>query len=114
MREQNYHFSITPLGGRLSKFDRIKNLTPLLESNRIFLPQTLIKKNYEGREVDLIQAFINEEYLQFPLAEHDDMLDALARITDEKLNIIFPRIYEEPKRGRYNFDRNNEASAWAS
>jgi phage terminase large subunit-like protein len=114
MREQNYHFSITPLGGRLSKFDRIKNLTPLLESNKIFLPQMLVKKNYEGREVDLIQAFINEEYLQFPLAEHDDMLDALARITDEKLNIIFPRIYEEPKRGRYNFDRNDEASAWAS
>jgi predicted phage terminase large subunit-like protein len=114
MREQNYNFSIIPLGGRLSKFDRIKNLTPLLEANKIYIPYTLVKKNYEGREVDLIQAFINEEYLQFPLAEHDDMLDALARITDDKLGVLFPRIYEEPKKGRYNFDRDNEVSAWAS
>lgn len=114
MREQNYNFNIIPLGGRVSKFDRIKQLTPLLEANKIFLPMYLLKKNYEGREVDLIQAFINEEYLQFPLAEHDDMLDALARITDDKLNALFPRIYEEEKKGRYNFDRHNEASAWAS
>ena len=33
---------------------------------------------------------IKEEYLTFPTPQHDDMLDALARIKDDELNVSFP------------------------
>lgn len=90
MEDENYRFDITPLGGRLGKNDRIRRLIPWFEQGRIYLPPSLVKINYEGKSVDLIQAFKNEEYLAFPVAAHDDMLDALARFLDEILPISFP------------------------
>jgi len=90
MEEENYRFEITPLGGRLAKNDRIRRLIPWFEQGRIFLPPTLIKTDYEGKGVDLVKAFKNEEYLAFPVAPHDDMLDALARFLDDDLAISFP------------------------
>ena len=40
------------------------------------------KTDYQGRSVDLVQAFIEEEYKAFPVGLHDDMLDSLARMFD--------------------------------
>ena len=34
--------------------------------------------------------FVNQEYLPFPVTDHDDMFDALARILDESLEAKFP------------------------
>jgi hypothetical protein len=44
-----------------------------------------------GKVVDLVNNFIEEEYKPFPVALHDDMLDAASRITDEDLNVIWPK-----------------------
>ena len=88
--EQNYRFDITPLGGGMNKLDRIRRLIPWFEQGRIYLPPTLVKANYEGRSQDLVQSFINDEYRAFPVAAHDDMLDALARFLDEDMPIAFP------------------------
>lgn len=90
MENENYRFEITPLGGRLAKNDRIRRLIPWFEQGRIYLPPSLSKTNYEGKSVDLVQAFKNEEYLAFPVGQHDDMLDALARFLDYDLPIAFP------------------------
>ncbi len=90
-RDESYRFDITPLGGSLSKPDRIKRLVPLFEQGRIYLPDRLTKTDYDGRPVDLVQAFIEEEYKPFPVALHDDMLDALARILDEPLGAVWPK-----------------------
>jgi hypothetical protein len=57
---ENYRFDITPLDGALSKPDRIKRLASLFEQGRIYLPDSLIKTDYEGRAVDLMQAFIEQ------------------------------------------------------
>lgn len=84
-RRENYRFTITALGGSMPKQDRIKRLVPLFESGRIFLPETLIKSDAEGRPVDLVQAFIREEYLAFPVSKHDDLLDCLSRLADEDI-----------------------------
>ena len=46
--------------------------------------------DYEGRVVDLVQAFIEEEYKAFPVGSHDDMLDTLARIREEDLKTTWP------------------------
>jgi len=91
--QQNYRFTITPLGGQIAKEDRIKRLQPLFEQGRIFLPEGgRVHTNHEGRAVDTIQAFIKSEYSAFPLVINDDGLDSLARIEDEdvKANVQAP------------------------
>jgi predicted phage terminase large subunit-like protein len=92
---ENYRFDITSVGGSMPKVDRIRRLIPWFEKGRVFLMPKLMKTNYEGVGVDLTKAFINEEYLAFPVAAHDDMLDALARFLDEDLPIAWPAAYAE-------------------
>ncbi len=89
--EKNYNFTITALGGPLAKNDRIKRLIPLFENARIWLPGDLWKVNWEDRRVDVINSFVYDEYLPFPVLSHDDMLDCLARILDDDLNAEFPK-----------------------
>lgn len=92
---ENYRFDITELGGQQPKVDRIRRLIPWFEKGRIYMPPTLVKTNYEGRSVDVIRSFIDEEFLPFPVALHDDMLDALSRILDGDLPVEWPLAYEE-------------------
>ncbi len=91
--DENYRFDVTELGGAMPKNDRIRRLIPWFEKGRIFLPPKLDKANYEGRSVDLVKAFVDEEYRPFPVGGHDDMLDALARFLDENLPIRWPAAY---------------------
>ena len=80
--QENYRFDIYPVGGPMSKNDRIRRLVPDFENGLIWLPKRLNYIDYEGRKIDLVRSFIDDEYLPFPLGEHDDMLDDLARIKD--------------------------------
>jgi len=96
MTRQNYWFDITELKGNIPKNDRIRKLIPLFESGRIFLPHNMVKTDYLGASTDLIQSFINDEYLAFPVGVHDDMLDCLARICDPDMITGFTN----PKRYR--------------
>lgn len=93
MERENYRFNVIELGGTMAKVDRIRRLIPWFEKGRIFLMPQLNKTNYEGKTVDLTRTFINDEYLAFPVAAHDDMLDALARILDEDMPVLWPRRY---------------------
>lgn len=95
MERQNYRFKIHPLGGAMPKVDRIRRLIPWFEKGQIYLHPKLVKTNYEGVAVDLTKCFIDEEYLAFPVAAHDDMLDALARFTDPDLPIAWPKSWPE-------------------
>ncbi len=79
---ENYRFDITELGGQQPKEDRIRRLVPMWESGRVYIPKQLHKTNYEGKSVDVIEQFVNEEFEAFPVGEHDDMLDAGSRIFD--------------------------------
>lgn len=100
---ENYRFPIIELGGSMPKNDRIRRLIPWFEGGRIWMPSRLMKTNYEGREVDLIRSFIDEEFLPFPVGGHDDMLDALARILDENFPADWPMAMdyiEEDSRAR--------------
>jgi hypothetical protein len=86
----NYRFGIIELGSQTPKVDRIKRLIPIFEQGRMFLPSTLWRTDYEGKTVDLVHAFIEEEYIPFPVPVHDDMLDCLARIVDPDFPTSFP------------------------
>jgi predicted phage terminase large subunit-like protein len=108
MERENYRFDITAVGGRLAKADRIRRLVPWFEQGRILLHPKIAKTDYEGREIDLTKAFVEEEFKAFPVGQHDDMLDALSRFTEEDLPIRFPSPLsevdededEEPAQGR--------------
>lgn len=90
MKQDNYRFHITVLGGRESKNDRIKSLEPDFRNGIIYLPEHCIHRNYEGKQVDTVKAFVEEEYSTWPYGEHDDIFDAMARIRDEEMHIAFP------------------------
>jgi len=110
MRLDNYNFKISELGGNLAKVDRIRALIPLFEQNRIYLPDTLYKTNYEKKTEDLTEVFITQEYEPFPVAKHDDILDALARITDENFRTMWPMLYENDE----DFADYERGSAWSA
>jgi phage terminase large subunit-like protein len=88
--ERNYRFKITPLGGSMSKIDRIKRLMPVFEQGRFYMPSTIFRTLYDKTTVNLIDVFIEEEYVPFPVAVHDDMLDAISRILDDDLSVKWP------------------------
>ena len=89
--QENYRFPIIELGGNMPKNDRIRKLIPIFEQKRFYIPTRLIFKDYEDRDHDLVQEFINDEFLAFPLAWHDDMLDCMARILHEDFGAQFPK-----------------------
>lgn len=86
----NYRFSIVTLGGNIPKNDRIRALIPPFEQGRVYLPARCPFRDSEGVTRDLVREFVNDEYMAFPVAAHDDMLDCLARILDPALGADFP------------------------
>ena len=116
-RREHYSFNIVELGGQVAKNDRIKRLIPSLSSGRWYYPDSLFKTNYEGKVFDLVDVYLNEEYLSFPVCVHDDMLDCQSRIIDADLNAIFPRIAHGHTKDRYSrgTERQHDGggSSWA-
>lgn len=94
MEQKNYRFDIFPVGGTMAKNDRIRRLVPDFENGRIYLPKKQVYVSVEGVATDMVDVFINDEYLPFPVGDHDDMLDDLARIKD--INIQFPQTETKP------------------
>ncbi len=90
MEMRNYRFYITPLKQTLPKKQRIDSLVPLFELGRIYLPRECWHENWEGKRVNTIQQFIDEEYIDYPYAEHDDMLDGLANINHKDVVLVYP------------------------
>lgn len=76
----NYRFPITPVNQTIEKGMRMEALIPLFEAGRIYLPEHCWHRNWEGKDEDTIQTFINDEYMAFPHIVHDDCLDDLANI----------------------------------
>ena len=91
--KENYRFNITALSGnKLSKEDRIRRLIPLFMDDKIILPEYgFYVTDIEGVPIDLVRSFVEEEYLAFPVGNHDDMIDALSRIRDESIYAKFPK-----------------------
>lgn len=100
MKTEHYHFDIKEIGGSLNKNDRIRRLIPLFEQGKVYFPQSCFKTNYEGKTEDLVEIFVEQEFKPFPVAHHDDMMDALSRICD--LELVWPRQYQTKPKDAYS------------
>lgn len=96
MNRTNYRFPIEEVGGSVAKEDRIRKLVPLFEQGRIYLPETCVRVGDDGKQEDLTQIFIKEEFKLFPFSVHDDMLDCMARIIDIKTDFpsTMPKVHQ--------------------
>ncbi len=112
-KRDNYNFKIVPLGGSLAKVDRIKALIPIFEQGRLYLPNHCYKTNYEKKTEDLTEIFLTHEYDTFPVCQHDDMLDCLARIlhVDDDWKVLWPLLDDS---GEDSYDEPEQGSAWSA
>lgn len=111
-KELNFRFSIRELKGtRLSKEDRVRKLIPLFMDGRVILPNYgFYVTNSNGEPQDLVRAFVEEEYSKFPVSQHDDIIDALSRVTDDDMGIIFPRFTAQQNKIRQKNGSNSGKS----
>ena len=94
MKEINNFFTIIELGGGVSKDGRINWLVPVFRDQRFLFPKDgIIKRLRDGREVNLVRTFLDEEFLTWPYSRQRDMLDALSRLFDPTFNLVWPRRY---------------------
>ena len=70
---------------------RILRLQPHFGNGRIYIPKQMYKRDWENNNRDIINEFIEDEYLKFSEEKryvHDDMLDTLAMVLDA--NVQYP------------------------
>jgi len=91
MEAENYRFKIHEVAGKAGKLDRIRRLIPLFADGKMWLPETHMMTDWEKTTRDLVHDFIEEEFYPFPVALHDDMLDALARIAEPDMTLVWPK-----------------------
>jgi predicted phage terminase large subunit-like protein len=94
--QETYRFDVIEVAGVTSKHDRIKRLIPMFEQGKVYLPKSLNVADWQKIPVDLVHSFVEEEYFPFPVGLHEDMLDAMARIAEPDLRLVWPK--EEPVR----------------
>jgi phage terminase large subunit-like protein len=92
MEDRQHRFKITPLGGSMRKEDRIRRLIPKWHGGQIWLPAKgmLMRTNNEGITRDIIEDFIEIEYLPFPVGKWDDLFDIISRIEDDDVKLDMP------------------------
>jgi len=91
MASESYNFHLIELGGRTPKETRIRKLIPILEANRLWLPENFMYKDSEGRNIDLTHELVFGEMTNFPFSKYDDMLDCASRMLDDDMQISWPK-----------------------
>src|SRR5260221_11951516 len=91
MEADSYRFDITEVAGQTKKADRIGRLIPIFEQGKFWLPKSLHATDYQKMAIDLVRAFVEEEYAAFPVGIHNDMLDSLSRIAEPDLKLVWPK-----------------------
>lgn len=91
-RKAELHFTVTPVKTQtVAKEDRIRNiLMPEYAAHKWYWPEkgTMVRySQFHGRNSDMTED-MELEFFQFPLGEHDDILDAQTFIV--KVNVVKP------------------------
>lgn len=83
---RNFRFNLFPLPVRgVKKKERILRLQPTFAAGDIFLPHRIIQVDHEGKSVDMLKEFIEQEYIPYPSVAHDDAIDCLSQMEDEEV-----------------------------
>jgi phage terminase large subunit-like protein len=107
MDQEHYRFTIRPVSDNKPKPDRIRRLVPLFTAGRMWLPVRLLFSDHQGEVVDLIVSFRDEEFLAYPVAIHDDILDDLAGLTSPSVDFAFPKEETAAARSRASATTDN-------
>lgn len=78
--------------GKMTKHERIKELQEWFREGRIWLPRSLMYRQVDGRTVDLIDYFVNHEYVPYrgpDTVPFDDALDSFSRLNDPELRLEY-------------------------
>jgi hypothetical protein len=94
-QRENFLFPIQEVGGLANKDARIERLLPKFRNGEILMPERLMYRNQEGKDIDIVKRFREVEYDKWPFNPRArDQLDALSRICDEAMvNYVYPRAY---------------------
>lgn len=94
---ENYRFPIIEVMEKGEKNERIRRMIPAAQNKQFYLPRYFNFTDYMGKNRDLVHEFINQEVALFPVAAHDDMLDATSELFNEKHSgeINFPVLKTE-------------------
>jgi predicted phage terminase large subunit-like protein len=109
--QETYRFDVTEVAGVTSKQDRIKRLIPMFEQGKVYLPKALNVSDWQKIPVDLVHSFVEEEFYPFPVGLHEDMLDAMARIAEPDLKLIWPK-EEKPQPPSHVPQIQHTQTAW--
>lgn len=92
-RTENYRFSVTEITTQVRKEDRIRRLLGPMSERRVWLPDDLYYRDAKGLSKSLMNDIVEQEMLMFPVAAHDDFLDAMSMLFD--MGPVFPRFTGE-------------------
>jgi predicted phage terminase large subunit-like protein len=109
--QETYRFDVTEVAGVTSKQDRIRRLIPVFEQGRFYIPKSLNVSDWQKIPVDLVHSFVEEEFFPFPVGLHDDMLDALSRIAEPDLKLVWPK-EEKPQEQAHTPRIERSGTAW--
>lgn len=111
-RREGYYFPLIELGGRMMKEERIRRLIPDMQQGRWYFPENLIYVDSDDRRFDLVSELVNSEMASFPRGRFDDMLDALCRIYEPEMGMIFPRVQVKNDMMVRGIERGSESGGW--
>jgi len=126
--EELHKFRIISYDDKIAKEKLISQLEPIFKAHRFHFPRKLQSRT-EGRPVDLIERFVNDEYRVWSISrpsKYDDVLDNLARVTSPKIGKLMkfpveqvipyterpPDVYRRVERNRWD-ELDRRARAWA-
>lgn len=92
MALDNYRFPLIELGGQVSKEERIRRLIPDMQRGNWFFPDRINYCDKDGRTWDLVHELVYSEMPNFPRSRYDDMMDALSRVYEPEMNMVFPKV----------------------
>lgn len=112
MRREGYMFPLIEVGGQLSKDNRIRRLIPDMQQGRWYFPANLIYVDVEGRRFDLVHELVHSEMLIFNRSRFDDMIDALSRVYETELGMVFPKLTAKIADNITRQGAVNQMSSW--
>lgn len=98
-KKEGVYFTIQDLGGKENKWFRIGKLVPQFKNGKFFFPiRDFYTPKYcedpamKGKPIDMVKIFIDDEYRVAPFCIHDDMLDCISRMNDQKMGVVKPHM----------------------